>query len=382
MQVPLSGAYQQGLGLAGARWKGPGGPPRADASWSRCRSSWEDCWLAVDPSPAPTRRPEGVVRRASAGWSWPSSLAVGRRALPGLPATVAGRGAPTSSTSPPVRSGWVAWSGWRSACRRSRAGHAPRRRPRLASPASRPACWSLLVASGSVLAWRIVGSWDDLFGDDVRPSADRQGDDRRAGCRRSRPGTGSRCCLACIGAADRPERRDAASAIRRTVAAEALRAGRRPARDRVPGQPAATPGASRWSTPTRTGVVTGTLGEDLAVLGTLSPGSRGHEHRHDPAPGPHRRAGRAGAATRPCGCGRTTVDLGDLALTSSDAGTFRAEVRASHRRDLAGPGEPAARRVREPGRRRSASAVPAGWTVTVTGTVCRKPSTRTCTNSR
>jgi len=55
--------------------------------------------------------------------------------------------------------------------------------------------------------------------------------------------------------------------------------------------------------------------------------------------------------------------------------------RAAHLRDLAGPGEPARRRVREPCRLARLSRAP-GWAVTVTGTVCRKPSTRTCTKIR
>ena len=77
--------------------------------------------------------------------------------------------------------------------------------------------------------------------------------------------------------------------------------------------------------PAGTGVVTGDLGEDLRVLGTMSPRAVGTNtvtiQLQDLTGEPVEPARPPTVRVR-----SSAVDLGNLALTSSDAGTYRAEV--------------------------------------------------------
>ncbi len=237
---------------------------------------------------------------------------------------------------------------------------------------------TLLVASGSLMAWRIIGSWDDLFGTTYGRLLIVK---VMIAALAVAIAAWNRFALLprIVGATDRPERLDAASEIRRAVAAEAsvLVAVLLVTAFLVNQPPRQAPPVV---SPADTGVVTGDLGEDLRVLGTMSPRAVGTNtvtiQLQDLTGEPVEPVRPPTVRVR-----SSTVDLGNLALTSSDAGTYRAEVVLPTARDLAGPGEPAHRRVREPRRLAQLPRAP-GWTVTVTGTVCRKPSTRTWTKIR
>ena len=237
---------------------------------------------------------------------------------------------------------------------------------------------TLLVASGSLMAWRIIGSWDDLFGTTYGRLLIVK---VMIAALAVAIAAWNRFALLprIVGAADRPERLDAAGEIRRAVAAEAsvlvavlLVTGflvNQPPRQ---APPVVAPAGTR--------VVTGDLGEDLRVLGTLSPRAVGTNtvtiQLQDLTGEPVEPARPPTVRVR-----SSTVDLGNLVAHLQRRRHLSRRGRAPHRRDLAGPGEPAHRRVREPCRLAQLPRAP-GRTVTVTGTVCRKPSTRTCTKIR
>jgi copper transport protein len=182
---------------------------------------------------------------------------------------------------------------------------------------------TVLVATGSTLAWRIIGSWDDLFGTTYgRLLTVKVMIAALAGA----IAAWNRFALLprTVTAADRPERLEATNEIRRTVAAEAsvLVAVLLVTGFLVNQSPRQAPPVI---TPSRTGVVTGQLGDHFRVLGTMSPRTVGtntvtvqlQDHTgepYEPVRPPTVRV-RSG-----------TVDLGDVALTPSDAGTYRAEV--------------------------------------------------------
>ncbi len=182
---------------------------------------------------------------------------------------------------------------------------------------------AVLVAAGAVLAWRIVGSWEDLFSTNygrllivkVTIAALAIGIaawNRYALLPRILAATGN------------TERREAATEIRRTVGAEAsvLVAVLLVTGFLVNQSPRTTPPAIEAN---RTGVVTGQLGEDLRVLATLSPRARGknsltiqlQDLAGEPVEQPRPPTVRVSS---------DAVDLGDVRLARSDAGTFSGET--------------------------------------------------------
>ena len=325
MQASAERRLPAGTRLRRPRWKAPAWSGRGRARPARAGHAGRGRPAAMAVGPSPDAGPLVGVRRnicdARERW-WPSSR---RRRSSGTrgPSRHSGWSSPpTSCTSPSEPSGWVAWPGWRSACRRSAArsraaaetlGPLLERRGRACSP-----CWS---ASGSVLAWRIIGSWDDLFGTTygrllivkVMIAALAVGDRRL--------GTGSRCCLACIGAAD--------NARSGATAASAIRQHghwpRPPCWSRccsmtgfLVNQSAAPGAAGDRAEPDRRRRP-GSLGEDLRVLGhPVAPGTRGtntvtiqlQDLTGDPV--------EPTAATRPCGCGRRVSTSGDLVAVTSE----------------------------------------------------------------
>ena len=181
----------------------------------------------------------------------------------------------------------------------------------------------VLAGSGSVLAWRIVGSWEDLFGTTygrllivkvmiAALAVGIAGFNRFALLPRVHR------------AGDNAERREAATAIRQTITAEAsvLVAVLLITGFLVNQSPRQPPPVIE---PNRTGVSTGQLGDDLRVLGTLSPGTRGTNtmtiQLQDLTGDPFEPQRPPTVRVR-----SESVDLGEVAVTPSDAGTFRAEV--------------------------------------------------------
>ena len=159
-----------------------------------------------------------------------------------------------------------------------------------------------LVASGSVLTWRIVGSWEDLFGTAygrlliVKVMV--------VGLAVGIAGFNRYVLLPRVHrAGDNAERREAATAIRQTIMAEAsvLVAVLLITGFLVNQSPRQAPPVIE---PNRTGVASGQLGDDLRVLGTLSPGTRGTNtvtiQLQDLTGEPVRARG----DRRPCGCAR------------------------------------------------------------------------------
>jgi len=182
---------------------------------------------------------------------------------------------------------------------------------------------AVLVAAGAVLAWRIVGSWEDLFSTNygrllivkVIIAALAIGIaawNRYALLPRILAATGN------------TERREAATEIRRTVSAEAsvLVAVLLVTGFLVNQSPRTAPPVIEAN---RTGVVTGQLGEDLRVLATLSPRARGknsltiqlQDLSGEPVEQPRPPTVRVSS---------DAVDLGDVQLAPSDAGTFSGET--------------------------------------------------------
>ena len=182
---------------------------------------------------------------------------------------------------------------------------------------------AVLVAAGSVLAWRIVGSWDDLLSTNygrllivkVIIAALAVGIaawNRYALLPRILAATGN------------SERHEAATEIRRTVTAEAsvLVAVLLVTGFLVNQSPRTAPPVIEAN---RTGVVTGQLGEDLRVLATLSPRARGKNsltiQLQDLSGEPVEQSRLPTVRVS-----SDAVDLGDVRLAPSDAGTFRGET--------------------------------------------------------
>ena len=126
----------------------------------------------------------------------------------------------------------------------------------------------------------------------------------------------------------------------------------------------------------RTGVEQGSLGE-LEVLALMSPRQ----------PGPNTvlvqlqdETGEPVDPRRPPVIEVRTagLDLGRVEVTSTAAGTYARPGAAPRGRHVGGAGERAAEQVRQPGHHEG---VRGQVTVIPTGTVCRKPSMRTCTKS-
>ena len=178
LQLPLSGAYQQGLGFAGlleaSAWFDAGG--RASRTGHAGRR------------PRHRRRPPGAARcvavpatsqRRERWWR----LRPRRSSATRGPSRLSSWSSPpTSCMSQSEPSGWVVWPDWRSACLRSPAGLARRRRRWPASGSCRrsahPAGRQRFAAG--LADHRLLGRPVRY---DVRSPADREGDDRCAGRR-------------------------------------------------------------------------------------------------------------------------------------------------------------------------------------------------------
>ena len=300
VQLPLSGAYQQGLGFAGlleaSAWSGAGGrdllalamlvgglamavgPLGADPwvgvpATSQRRERW---WRSRRPSVVGHSRayaPQFLVvatdvLHVAVGAVWLGGLAGLALSLPAL----AGRSRAAAETL-------ARFSG-------------------LAA-----GLLTLLVASGSLLAWRIIGSWDDLFGTTYGRLLIVK---VMIAALAVAIAAWNRFALLprIVAAADRPERLDATSEIRRAVLAEAsvlvavlLVTGflvNQPPRQAPP-----------VVAPAGTGVVTGDLGEDLRVLAPCRPAPWGRTpSRSSSRTSPASRSSRPGHPL--CGCGRAT----------------------------------------------------------------------------
>ena len=318
LQLPLSGAYQQGLGIAGlleaSAWFGAGGrdllalamlvgglamavgPLGADPLRGRARNIATAGAVVAIASPSVVGHSRAFapqflvvatdVLHVAVGAVWLGGLAGLALSLPAL----AGRSRAAAETL-------ARFSG-------------------LAA-----GLLTLLVASGSLLAWRIIGSWADLFGTTYGRLLIVK---VMIAALAVAIAAWNRFALLprIIGAADRPKRLDATSEIRRAVLAEAsvLVAVLLVTGFLVNQPPQQAPPA-----PAGTGVVTGDLGEDLRVLATMSPRAVGTNtvtvQLQDLTGEPVEPARPPTVRVRSSG-----VDLGNLALTSSDAGTYRAEV--------------------------------------------------------
>jgi copper transport protein len=320
LSLPLSGAYQQGLGLdglaEGAGWAAIGG--RELVALVLLAAG-----LAVAVGSLGTTPVTGRTRAvATAG----AALAIVSPAVVGHSRAFSPQWLVVATDVLHVAAGAV-WLGGLAGLALSLPALAGRSRAAAQTLArfSSLAAGNLLVlvASGSFLAWRIVGSWADLFGTTygrlliakVMVAALAVG---IAGWNR----------FALLPRVDRAEdnadRRKAADAIRSTIAVEAavLVAVLLVTGFLVNQAPRQAPPVIE---PNRTGVSTGQLGDDLRVLATLSPGTRGTNtvtvqlqdltgEPFEPSRPPTVRVASA------------TVDLGDVAVTPTDAGTFRAEV--------------------------------------------------------
>ena len=291
MQVPLSGAYQQGLGLdgvaEGAGWSAATGRELVAVLLLVGGLLVAVTSLRSGPPVAGRRTAASagvalaLIAPAAVGHSRaypPQWLAVGTDVLHVAAGAVWLGGLVGLALSLPVLAG--------------RARAAAETLSRFSSVAA--GVLVALVGSGSVLAWRIVGSWDDLFGTaygrllivKVMVAALAVG---IAGFNRF-------ALLPRVHrAGDNAERREAATAIRQTIMAEASVLVGRPAAHRVPGQPVPTPGtAGDRAEPDRC----------LHRAARRRPPRARHplareswdEHGDDPAPGPDRRPVRAAAA--------------------------------------------------------------------------------------
>ena len=344
LQLPLSGAYQQGLGfsdlLGGSVWSGAGGRELLGLVLLVAGLALAVAPLGITPLLGRGR----VVATAGAVMVIASPSVVGHsRAFPPQLLVVA-----TDVLHVAAGAVWLGGLVGLAISLPALAGRSRAAAETLARFSGLAAgLLTLLVASGSVLAWRIVGSWDNLFGTTygrllivkVMVAALAVG-----------IAAWNRFVLLprAVGAADRPERLAATGEIKRAVAAEAsvlvavlLVTGilvNQPPRQ-------ATPVAA----PTATRGVTGQLGEHYSVLGTMSPRAVGkntvtlrlRDHYGKPFD--------AVAAAHGAGA------VGDRRPGRGGAHARRRRHlsrrgRASHRRELAGPGERAHRRVRQPGR--------------------------------
>jgi len=320
LQLPLSGAYQQGLGFAGlleaSAWSGAGGRELLALTMLVGGLGLAVAPLGADPL---VGRARGIAT-AGAVVAIASPSVVGHsRAFPPQLLVIA-----TDILHVAVGAVWLGGLAGLALSLPALAGRSRAAAETLARFSGLAAgLLTLLVASGSLMAWRIIGSWDDLFGTTYGRLLIVK---VMIAALAVAIAAWNRFALLprIIGAADRPERLDAASEIRRAVAAEAsvlvavlLVTGflvNQPPRQAPPVVAAAG-----------TGVVTGDLGEDLRVLGTMSPRAVGTNtvtiQLQD-------LTGEPVEPTRPptVRVRSSTVDLGNLLVTSSDAGTYSAEV--------------------------------------------------------
>jgi len=320
LQLPLSGAYQQGLGFAGlleaSAWSGAGGRELLALTTLVGGLGLAVAPLGADPL---VGRARGIAT-AGAVVAIASPSVVGHsRAFPPQLLVIA-----TDILHVAVGAVWLGGLAGLALSLPALAGRSRAAAETLARFSGLAAgLLTLLVASGSLMAWRIIGSWDDLFGTTYGRLLIVK---VMIAALAVAIAAWNRFALLprIIGAADRPERLDAASEIRRAVAAEAsvlvgvlLVTGflvNQPPRQAPPVVAAAG-----------TGVVTGDLGEDLRVLGTMSPRAVGTNtvtiQLQD-------LTGEPVEPTRPptVRVRSSTVDLGNLLVTSSDAGTYSAEV--------------------------------------------------------
>ena len=320
VQLPLSGAYQQGLGfsdlLGGSVWSGAGGRELLGLVLLVAGLALAVAPLGITPLLGRWR----VVATAGAVMVVASPSVVGHsRAFPPQLLVVA-----TDVLHVAAGAVWLGGLVGLAISLPALAGRSRAAAETLVRFSGLAAgLLTLLVASGSVLAWRIVGSWDDLFGTTygrllivkVMVAALAVG-----------IAAWNRFVLLprAVGAADRPERLAATGEIKRVVAAEAsvlvavlLVTGilvNQPPRQATP-----------VSAPTATRGVTGQLGEHYSVLGTMSPRAVGkntvtlrlRDHYGKPFTPLRRPTMRVRSET---------VDLGEVALTPDGAGTYRAEV--------------------------------------------------------
>jgi copper transport protein len=320
VQLPLGGAYQQGLGfsdlLGGSVWSGAGGRELLGLVLLTAGLS-----LAVAPlGVAPLLGRMRVVATAGAVLAMASPSVVGHsRAFPPQLLVVA-----TDVLHVAAGSVWVGGLVGLALSLPALAGRSRAAAETLARFSGLAGgILTVLVAAGSVLAWRIIGSWDNLFGTTygrlliVKVMV--------AGLAVGIAAWNRFALLPrAVGATDRAERLEAANEIKRTVAAEAsvLVAVLLVTGFLVNQSPRQAPAVIK---PTRMGVVTGQLGEHYRVLGTMSPRAVGTNtvtiQLQDHTGEPYEPVRPPTVRVR-----SETVDLGDAALTPSDTGTYRAEV--------------------------------------------------------
>ena len=320
MQLPLSGAYQQGLSFAdvldASAWSGAGGRELVALAMLVGGLAVAVAPLGGDPLVGRAR----VIATAGAVVAIASPSVVGHsRAFPPQLLVIA-----TDVLHVAVGAVWLGGLTGLALSLRALAGRSRAAAETLARFSGLAAgLLTLLVASGSLMAWRIIGSWEDLFGTTYGRLLIVK---VMIAALAVAIAAWNRFALLprIIGAGDRPERLDAVSEIRRAVAAEAsvlvavlLVTGflvNQPPRQAPP-----------VVAPAGTGVVTGDLGEDLRVLGTMSPRAVGTNtvtiQLQDLTGEPVEPVRPPTVRVR-----SSTVDLGNLVLTSTDAGTYRAEV--------------------------------------------------------
>ena len=320
VQLPLSGAYQQGLGFAGvleaSAWSGAGG--RDLLALAVLVGGLAMAVTPLGAVPLAGRARNVATAGAVLAIVSPSVVGHSRAYAPQLLVVA------TDVLHVAVGAVWLGGLAGLALSLPALAGRSRAAAETLARFSGLAAgLLTLLVASGSLLAWRIIGSWDDLFGTTYGRLLIVK---VMIAALAVAIAAWNRFALLprIIGAADRPERLDAASEIRRAVAAEAsVLVGVLLVTGFLVNQPPRQ--APAVVTPAGTGVVAGDLGEELRVLGTMSPRSIGTNtltiqlqdltgEPVEPVRPPTVRV-RSGA-----------VDLGNLALTPSDAGTYRAEV--------------------------------------------------------
>ena len=241
VQLPLSGAYQQGLGFAGlleaSAWSGAGGRELLALAMLVGGLAMAVVPLGADPL---VGRARGIAT-AGAVLAIASPSVVGHsRAFPPQLLVIA-----TDVLHVAVGAVWLGGLAGLALSLHALAGRSRAAAETLARFSGLAAgLLTLLVASGSLMAWRIIGSWDDLFGTTYGRLLIVK---VMIAALAVAIAAWNRFALLprIIGAADRPERLDAASEIRRAVAAEASVLVAVLLGDRLPGQPATTAGATR-----------------------------------------------------------------------------------------------------------------------------------------
>jgi len=320
VQLPLSGAYQQGLGFAGlleaSAWSGAEG--RELLALAMLVGGLAVAVTPLGAAPLAGRARTVATAGAVVAIASPSVIGHSRAYAPQLLVVA------TDVLHVAVGAVWLGGLAGLALSLPALAGRSRAAAETLARFSGLAAgMLTLLVASGSLMAWRIIGSWDDLFGTTYGRLLIVK---VMIAALAVAIAAWNRFALLprIIGAADRPERLDAVSEIRRVVAAEAsvLVAVLLVTGFLVNQPPRQAPAVV---TPTQTGVVTGDLGEDLRVLGTLSPRVVGRNtvtiQLQDLTGEPVEPVRPPAVRVR-----STDVDLGNLVLISSDAGTYRAEV--------------------------------------------------------